>query len=78
LPEPVAYRSFDGGQGDIAYETVGGHDGTVYGAEWLGAETLEVLAVNKLDDSIDCSPAITGKEMYLKGKKNRYCIAASE
>ena len=42
------------------------------------ADSLEVLAVNRLDDGIDCSAAIIGGEMYLKGKKNFYCIAASK
>jgi outer membrane protein assembly factor BamB len=37
--------------------------------------TFEVLAVNKLDDPIDCSPAFVGDELYLKGKEYLYCIA---
>ncbi len=37
---------------------------------------LEVLATNKLDDSIDASPAIVGKELFLRGRKVLYCIAA--
>jgi len=41
------------------------------------SEKLEVLAVNTLDDRIDCSPAFVGNEMYLKGKSNLYCIASS-
>ena len=41
-------------------------------------DTLEVLAVNKLDDGIDCSAAVVGGEIYLKGKKNFYCIAVSK
>ena len=39
------------------------------------SDKFEVLAVNKLDDGIDCSPAFVGDEMYLKGKQNLYCIA---
>ncbi len=41
------------------------------------SDKFEVLAVNTLDDKIDCSPAFVGDEMYLKGKQNLYCIAAS-
>ncbi|MHC4070694.1 MAG: outer membrane protein assembly factor BamB family protein [Planctomycetota bacterium] len=41
------------------------------------SEKVEVLAVNTLDDRIDCSPAFVGDEMYLKGKSNLYCIANS-
>jgi outer membrane protein assembly factor BamB len=39
------------------------------------ADKLEVLATNKLEDDIDASPAIVGKEIYLRGKKFLYCIA---
>ncbi len=36
---------------------------------------LEVLATNQLDDPIDASPAVVGKEMFLRGRKYLYCIA---
>ena len=42
------------------------------------SDKFEVLAVNTLDDKIDCSPAFVGDEIYLKGKQNLYCIAASK
>ena len=42
------------------------------------SDKFEVLAVNTLDDKIDCSPAFVGDEMYLKGKQNLYCIAVSK
>ena len=38
-------------------------------------DTFEVLAVNRLDDAIDASPVVVGDTLYLKGKKNLYCIA---
>ncbi len=38
------------------------------------ADTLEVLATNKLDDEFDASPAIVGDRILLKGKRNLYCI----
>jgi outer membrane protein assembly factor BamB len=38
-------------------------------------DTPDVLAVNKLDDRIDASPAIAGKEIFLRGKQHLYCIA---
>jgi outer membrane protein assembly factor BamB len=53
-----------------------GRGGTTYVLE--NSDTLKVLAVNKLDDGIDCSPAIIGNELYLKGKKYLYCIADSK
>jgi outer membrane protein assembly factor BamB len=37
-----------------------------------------VLATNKLDDPIDASPAIVGWQMFLRGKRHLYCIAAPE
>ncbi len=37
-------------------------------------DTLELLAVNTLDDKIDASPALVGDEIFLKGKNYIYCI----
>ena len=39
------------------------------------APQLEILATNKLDDKFDASPAIAGNELFLKGKRNLYCIS---
>ncbi|MBP8605125.1 MAG: PQQ-like beta-propeller repeat protein [Phycisphaerae bacterium] len=39
------------------------------------SDTLEVLAVNTLDDRFDCSPVVVGNRLYLKGKQYLYCIA---
>ena len=36
---------------------------------------LEVLGVNHLDEGFDASPAIVGRQMFLRGKKSLYCIA---
>ena len=36
---------------------------------------VEVLAANKLDDRFDASPALVGKELFLRGNKYVYCIA---
>jgi len=36
---------------------------------------FEVLATNKLDETIDASPAIIGGTMYVRGDKSLYCIA---
>jgi outer membrane protein assembly factor BamB len=38
------------------------------------ADKLEILATNTLDDTIDGSPAIVGKQLFLRGEKNLYCI----
>lgn len=50
-----------------------GRNGVTYVLK--SSEKFEVLAVNKLDDAIDCSPAFVGDELYLKGKEYLYCIA---
>lgn len=36
----------------------------------------EVLALNRLDDSFSASAAIVGRELFLRGQQNLYCIAA--
>lgn len=35
---------------------------------------LEVLATNKLDEPIDASPAIAGKQLFLRSAKHLFCI----
>ena len=37
-------------------------------------DTLEVLATNKLNDTIDASPVAVGKQLFLRGEKYLYCI----
>lgn len=32
------------------------------------------LATNRLDDRFDASPALAGKQMFLRGEKNLYCL----
>jgi outer membrane protein assembly factor BamB len=39
------------------------------------ADEFKVLATNAVDDRIDASPAIVGKELYLRGHQHLYCIA---
>ena len=38
----------------------------------------ELRAVNRLDDRFDASPAIAGRELYLRGAEYVYCIARDE
>lgn len=38
---------------------------------------LEVLATNSLDDRTDASIALVGKELFIRGHENLYCIAAN-
>jgi outer membrane protein assembly factor BamB len=41
------------------------------------ADTLEVLATNKLEDGFDASPAPVGRELFLRGRENLYCLSES-
>ena len=38
--------------------------------------SFESLAINKLEDEFSASPAIAGNELFLRGHKRLYCIAA--
>lgn len=42
----------------------------------LGAEPLP-LAVNHLDDTFNASAAIAGRELFLRGERHLYCLAAA-
>ena len=55
--------------------------GRVYLVDRLGTtvvlkagDTLDVLAVNKLDDPIDASPVPVGKQLFLRSHSALYCI----
>ncbi len=39
------------------------------------SDKLEILATNRLDDAFDASPALVGNQIFLRGRKNLYCIA---
>jgi outer membrane protein assembly factor BamB len=39
------------------------------------ADKLETLATNRLEESFDASPAIVGRELFLRGHEYMYCIA---
>jgi outer membrane protein assembly factor BamB len=49
-----------------------GRDGTTLVLK--RAAVVEVLATNKLDDAIDSSPAIAGKQLFLRGRQRLYCL----
>lgn len=36
--------------------------------------TFEVLSTNRLDEGIDASPAVVGRQMFLRGKQHLYCL----
>jgi outer membrane protein assembly factor BamB len=55
--------------------------GRVYLVDQLGttlvlkqSDKLEILARNQLDDHFDASPALVGRQLFLRGEKFLYCI----
>ncbi|MEM6469499.1 MAG: PQQ-binding-like beta-propeller repeat protein [Planctomycetota bacterium] len=38
------------------------------------SKTLEPLAVNRLEERFDASPALAGTQLFLRGAKNLYCL----
>ena len=40
------------------------------------AEVPRVIAVNRLNEGVNASAAIVGREMFLRGEKSLYCLAA--
>jgi outer membrane protein assembly factor BamB len=41
------------------------------------SEKLEIVATNRLDDTFDASPALAGNQLFLRGSRFLYCIAAT-
>jgi outer membrane protein assembly factor BamB len=39
------------------------------------SDKLEVLATNELDDKVDASPVLVGRQLFLRGEGHLYCIA---
>ncbi len=63
------------------YSSPVGADGRVYFTDRKGttvvlkrSNKLEVLATNKLDDEFNASPAIAGRQLFLRGRKSLYCL----
>jgi outer membrane protein assembly factor BamB len=52
-----------------------GRDGNA--AVLRNADKLEVLARNHLDDGFDASPAIAGRQLFLRGRQSLYCLSES-
>jgi len=52
---------------------VAGRNGTT--AVLAAGPELKVLALNRLDDGFEASPAVVGREIYLRGRRHLYAIA---
>jgi outer membrane protein assembly factor BamB len=68
---------------DVVFASVVGAAGRVYVADQDGNTAViqhgpefKLLGVNSLEDGFAASPAIVGKELYLRGQEHLYCIAA--
>ncbi len=56
-------------------------DGRLYFTDRAGttlvlkpSDTLDVLATNRLDEGVDASPVAVGKQLFLRGAKQLYCL----
>ena len=63
------------------YSSIVGADGRVYVVGRSGttlvlkrSPKLEILAANPLEDRIDSSPALDGKNLFIRGRKFTYCL----
>jgi outer membrane protein assembly factor BamB len=74
LPEISSVYSSPVAAADRIYFT--GRDGTTTVIKH--GDELEVLAINKLDEGIDASPAIVGDEIYLRTENHLICVAHAE
>ena len=70
---------------DAVYSSPVGAAGRIYIAGRNGKTVvvkhgpeLEVLAENQLDETIDATPAIVGREIILRGERHLYCIVEGE
>ncbi len=70
LPKLDSLYASPAGAGDRMYFV--GRNGTTLVLKI--ADKLDVLAVNPLDEQIDASPVIVGKQLLLRGEKHLYCI----
>ncbi|MCJ7472088.1 MAG: LamG domain-containing protein, partial [Actinobacteria bacterium] len=52
-PGMVSYWKFDEGSGNIAYDSVGPNDGTIYGATWANGIVNGALSFDGINDYVD-------------------------
>ena len=73
------------GINDFIFASPVGAEGRIYVTSRDGVTVVlrhdrknATLAVNKLEDSFSASPALVGRELYLRGERFLYCIAEPE
>ncbi len=52
-PPPVSHWMFDEGKGEIAHDSTGTNDGTIYGATWTTGQINGALSFDGVDDYVD-------------------------
>ena len=52
-----------------------GRDGTT--AVLAAGDSLQVLAVNRLEDAVDASPVAVGRQLLLRGSEHVYCVESA-
>ena len=55
--EPIASYSFDEGEGEVAHDSSGEHDGLIEGAEWVGGKYGDALRFSREAESSVAIPA---------------------
>ena len=53
LPQPISYWKFDEGQGSIAFDSIGGNDGSIYEAVWTTGKVNGALNFDGYNDYVD-------------------------
>ena len=78
--KPVYQRKRIPGLSNI-YSSPVAADGRIYFVDRNGTTvvikhdtTLKVLAINRLNEDIDASPAIAGNQLFLRGTSHLYCF----
>jgi hypothetical protein len=77
----ISHWRFDQGSGNIAYDSVGTNDGTIYGAAWTTGQINGALSFDGMDDYVDVgndSSLMTTEDLtifaWIKATKTRACI----
>ncbi len=69
----VAHWTFDEGEGDVANDSAGENDGTIYGAQWTDGQIGGALEFDGVDDYIELPHnAITTREFTIAAWANQF------
>ncbi|MHC4888173.1 MAG: LamG domain-containing protein [Planctomycetota bacterium] len=81
----ISQWKFDEGEGSIAYDSVGGNDGTIYGAQWTTGQVNGALQFDGHDDYVEVGDKLNDVDLpfsiiaWVKINQNgEYCVFASD